>query len=174
MKRSWKQTFELLKKSTARVTKMAQQKEVDSPPLTNTSKIHLHVEQFSHNTHCTLTEDLRESGWDLCPWQGSVQEERFPHPGELSHWSGHQPEQRGSFWATEESSANSLQNKDKLVQMICAATLHSIDWDAYLQLQAGAADWSLSSGGQTWGEDWGWLCGDSLRGLQCITAAIYE
>ena len=37
---------------------MVEQKDVDSPPPTNTSKIHLPVEEFSQQTNQELAEDL--------------------------------------------------------------------------------------------------------------------
>ena len=39
----------------------------------------------------------RELGWVLCPCEGTVKEESFPHAGKFPHWQGDQPEQRKNF-----------------------------------------------------------------------------
>ena len=38
-----------------------------------------------------------------------MKEERFPHPGNLLHWLGDQPGQKGSFRGSEENAAAGLQ-----------------------------------------------------------------
>ena len=94
---------------------MANRRMQSSPPATNTSKIHLHVEEFSQNTYCMLAEELiqpkmqessphnwvrrrkkKESGWDLCLWEGAVKEERLPYPGKPLHQLGDQGDRQGT------------------------------------------------------------------------------
>ena len=49
----------------------------------------------------------KESGQDLCPWEGIVKEEMFTHPGKLLHWQGDQPGWKGSFRGSKESAVAS-------------------------------------------------------------------
>ena len=46
-----------------------------------------------------------ESRWWLCPREGAVKEERFPHPGKSPNQRGDQPRERGIFRALEEGAA---------------------------------------------------------------------
>ena len=91
----------------------------NSPPPTSTSKIHLRADQVSQNTYWKQADDLiqpklqersphsgvgwrekggeAELGWDLCPWEGAVKEERFPHPTNLLHQLRGLVGQIGSF-----------------------------------------------------------------------------
>ena len=46
----------------------------------------------------------KKLGWELHLWEGDVKEERFPHTGKSPHQWG----QRGSFGASEESTATSV------------------------------------------------------------------
>ena len=107
-----------------------------TPPLTNTSKMHLHVEQFSLNTYWMLTEELmqpkvqerlscnqvgqkkkkkkkNQRNRTVCPWEGAVKEENFSHPGNPLHWLRDQPGQKGNFTGSKESASAELQQAEQ-------------------------------------------------------------
>lgn len=46
----------------------------------------------------------KESGWDLHPWEGAVEEEGFLHPGKPPHQRD-LPRQKGSLRASKENAA---------------------------------------------------------------------
>ena len=79
--------------------------------------------------------------------------------------------QGGSFRAKEESTATGVQRakrKDSCTEDHCQPALTSLrGLSAHLPGQVGAGSRGLGFGGQTPGEDWGWLREDSLRGLVC-------
>ena len=108
-------------------------------------------------------EVRKESGWDLPPrkelWK------RFPHPGKSPHQQGDQLGQ--SFRASEENAATSFQQPEWTETCtVSATTLHSPAWDVHLLVRVGAGCWSSGFGYQTQREDWGWLCENSLKGLE--------
>lgn len=45
-----------------------------------------------------MKQKMREkgTGWDLCPREGAVKEERFPYPGKSSHQQGERGESAGT------------------------------------------------------------------------------
>ena len=122
---------------------------------TNTSEIHLHVEQLLQNTYWTLAEDLRlpkrqetpprtwvgknkkektetkEKGQDLHLWEGARKEEKFPHTRKLLPWwrqgvAGGWG--RGRFGATEESAATGVwraKRRDSRTEDRCRPALTS-------------------------------------------------
>ena len=68
----------------------------------------------------------KQSGQDLCPWEGAVKEGRFLHPGKPPHWQGDLLRQTGSFRASEENAADGLRQPEWREQRIVSATaLHS-------------------------------------------------
>ena len=111
----------------------------------------------------------KESRQDLYPREGAMKEERFLHPGRSPHWQGDEPGQRGSFRALEENAATGLQKTKQRVtctddwyqgpalpSLRCLSTGVGGGWILKLGLQRSDR-----------GEDWGWLRGDSLKGLEC-------
>lgn len=44
--------------------------------------------------------------------------------------------------------------------------------DACPPVLVGAGGWNLGFRDQNWGEDWGWLCGDRLRGLESSATVV--
>lgn len=96
--------------------------------LINRSKIHLHVEQLSPeylqnagrrpqtskrtskspSNWVGQKKERKKGGQDLCTWDGAVKKEKFQNSEDL-HWQGDQLGQKGSFRASEESAATSVQ-----------------------------------------------------------------
>ena len=107
----------------------------------------------------------KKTGQDLHPWEEAVKEERFPYPGRPLHQWGEQLGQKGSFRGLEDSVTASLQQtKQRPAQRICATSCSPQPktcacW--YVQgLKLGIQMTDQE-------EDWGWLHGDSLKGLEC-------
>ena len=107
-----------------------------------------------------------EVGQDWHPWEGAVKKERFLHSGKPPPWWGDQPGQKGCFTCSEESASTGLwQAEQRPAQMVvpprCMPQPETrIHWYG----------WGLGAETQVL-EDWCWLCGgDSLKGLECITA----
>ena len=59
----------------------------------------------------------------------------------------------------------SRQNRERPVQMVSASAVHSPAWDTHLLVQEATGNWSPGFRGPIWGEDQGWLCRNSLKGL---------
>ena len=148
------------------------------------------MEQFSQNTYWTQAEDVKnlkgqersphnrvgwkkkkkkkEAGWELLPCEGAEKEESFPNTEKSPHRRGDQPGQRESFRGSAESTTTSLQQaeRERPAQMVCTTLLCSQHQMCIHLVRAGAGCWNSGFRGQTQGEDWGWLHGDSLKGLE--------
>ena len=112
----------------------------------------------------------RELAQDVHSLEGAVKKKRFPHPKKPVHQCGDQPWQKGSFRGSEESAAASLgqtEQRETCTEQILDILLHSPAWDTCLLVCMGAGGWNLGFRGQTWGEAWGWLCRNSLKGMEC-------
>ena len=149
---------------------------------TNTSVIHLHVEQLLQNTHWTLAEDLRppkRQETPHIPGEGKRKKKKHrqknrdgtcpsgrelwrrksfhtlgsPFTGGDGVWRG------GSFGATEESAATGVQRakrRDPCTEDQCWPALTSPrGLSAHLPGQAGARSWGSGFGGQTPGRGLG-------------------
>ena len=84
--------------------------------------------------------------------------------GKEISWTERQPQR-----LRQECSNQLVEQRERPAQMVCVTSLHSPAQDAHLLVCTGAERWSSGFGGQTWGKDWGWLCRDSLKGLECGT-----
>ena len=139
---------------------------------TNTTKLHLHVEQLLQNTYWTLTEDLtsqkgrssphtwvgqkkkgktktKEQGWDLYLVEGAVKEENFPHTRKPLHcWRQGVVEGEASEpWRRVHQQVCKGQSGEIPTQRI-GANQHSPAWEACLLTHWGrwglrAEAWSL-------------------------------
>ena len=160
-------------------------------PLTNTSKVHLSVEQSL--TECRLnagrshtTKDARkittnwvgwkkinESGLDLCTWVGVVTDERSPHFGNSIHQLGNLLGQIRSFRGSEESTEARFQQEEyRDDHKYCCSPFCT---PQPKMLFAGVwRGWVPNSGfnRQIWGEEWDWLHRDSPKGLDCSLGCI--
>ena len=56
------------------------------------------------------------------------------------------------------------QTTERPTQIVCATTLRPPVWDVHPLVPVGAGCWNSGCRGQTRGEDWCWLSGESLRG----------
>ena len=109
-------------------------------------------------------EEIKESGWDLCLWEGAEKEEKFLHIRKPLHWGGWGQ----SFRASEESAATGVQKakwRDSHTEDRCQPALPSLRC-----LSARWGGWGLDAEARAsevrpQGEDWGWLHEDSLKGL---------
>ena len=150
---------------------------------TNTSKIHLHVEQLLQNTYWMLAEDLRppkrqetpprtwvgqkkkekteteEQGQDLHQWEGAVKEERFPHTRKPLRGQRLRVAEGGSFGATEESTATGVRRarrRDSRTEAWRRAALTSPrGLSAHPPGRVGAGSWGSGFGGQIPGRELG-------------------
>ena len=105
-------------------------------------------------------EEKKKSGQDQHSWEGAVKEERNLHTGRLPNTAR---TEGGPQSLREKYSSQSEEGKAE-------RALHrwSVPPPGTPQLEAlrvGAGNWDSGFGGQFLGEDWGWLCGNSLRGL---------
>ena len=115
-----------------------------------------------------MKEKKKGIGIRPIPWESAVKQESFSHPGNPHLWLEDQPGQKGSVRGSEESAATGLwQAGQRETSTVMATLLHSPAWDMHLLVCAGAGCWNSGFRGQTWGEDWGWLCGDSPKRLEC-------
>ena len=163
-----------------------------SPSLTNTSKIHLHVEQFLQNTNWNLAEDLlttnaarkihnwserkttkEESRWDVYLWRWSHERGQVPSPWEpLCHlWCPPGQSWSGLDSAVEEYACAGLlpgrADRDLCWWLSC----HYIS-QPRIALTSEHSCWVLNLSRQTQGKDSVWLHGDGLKDLWCGTACL--
>ena len=80
----------------------------------------------------------------------------------LPHWCRDLPRQMGSLRASEESTVASLHRMEQRKTRRDSGCHHP----ALPSLRHSSSGMGGGSGfrDQTWSKDWGWLCGDSLRG----------
>lgn len=169
-----------------------------SPPPTNTTKLHLHVQQFSQKISWMLPEDLtllkdqkylhvnwiwqkkkilKTKNWERNQDRTSAPrrylcKKKFLHPGKSPHHQEDQPGQRGNFKALEKSKVISLQQpewRETCKDGQCPA-LHSPAWDTSLLVQVGL---KLSIWRSDQGEDWSWLCRNVPKGLESSATIIW-
>ena len=134
-----------LKYNTETVSKWQRSEIWSSPSPTNTSKIHPQVEWFSQNIYRALAEGPGLSqGWEN---HVTVQGKRKKRETEKGIKTG--PEPLGG---------HGKRGKISVHWEVCSPA-----WDACTGV---SRSWALRLGLQRSdpGEDWGWLCGDSLRG----------
>ena len=149
------------------------------------------MEQFSQNTYWILAQDLIQPklqerspynwvGWKKkkkkgigvgpAPLRGSCEREKFHSP-----WEGPSPAVR---WAGTEGELQSLRGEwsSWIVVGRTERDLQRRSWPSHCSPQLEASWWLVSAGPgcwnssfreQTWGENWAWLHGDSLKGLEC-------
>ena len=141
----------------------------------------------------------KELGWDLRHWEGAGKGETFPHPGKPLNWWEDQLGQKGSFTGLEESTAASWwqaeQTETSTEDLCYLAAIPSPRWSPVggvgvvcvcvcvcvcvrVRVLGGnngmTGCWNLGFRGHTWGEYWGWLHGDSLKGLESSYRAATE
>lgn len=64
-------------------------------------------------------KELRQ---DLCPWEGTVKEEKFSDPGSPLHWLGDPLGQRGSFRGSGESASTHSGRRNHVAQAALPST----------------------------------------------------
>ena len=95
---------------------------------------------------------------------GSWKEETFLNPGKPLHQQG---AQKWSFRGSEVSPATSpRQTEQRGLHRRSSQQAGHPAWDTGLLLWTGAGCWDLEFRGLAWGEDWSWLLGGSLKGLE--------
>ena len=168
---------------------------------TNISEIHLHVEQLLQNTYWTLAEDLRLPKRQETPHiPGKGKRKKKKQRQKNRHGtctSGRELWRRKGFHtleapslaetgcgggvssgATEESTATGVwweKRRDPRTEDRCRPALTSLrGLSAHPLGQVGAGRWGSGFGGQTPGEDWGWLREHSLKGASVPQLARRE
>ena len=96
-----------------------------------------------------------------------MKEERFPHTRKPLHRRRLRVAERGSFGATEESTATGVQRekrRDSYTEDSCRPALTSLrGLSAHLTGRAGLGAEAPASEVRSQGEDWGWLREHSLQ-----------
>ena len=148
------------------------------------------MEQFSQNTYWMLAEDLiqpkqqersphnqvgrkkkkkkKELGQDLYPVREPWKRKGYLTLGTpFTGWKISQDRQGASEAQRRvQQPVCSRQNTERPAQTVHATTLYSPAREAWLLGHTGPGCWNLGFSKQTQGEVWGWLHGDSLKGLE--------
>lgn len=106
-----------------------------------------------------------DSGWDQNPWEGAAKEEKFLHTGRPPDLQRFQPV-RGEDSEPQRYAQQPVwgQSREGAVKMVSTATWHTPGWGAPPLVLVSSGCHGSGFGGQSQGEDEGWLLGNSLRG----------
>ena len=97
-------------------------------------------------------------GWDLCPWWGAEEEERFPHPGKPPHQQGNQLGQKERLKLSEEGETAGLWQTGQSVTYTDGSSHSPVAQTGMCVCQCvRAGSWNVEIGEQTQGEDCHWL-----------------
>ena len=94
-------------------------------------------------------------------WEGAVKEKRNPHLGKPPNQQGDELRMR-DLKVTEKSAAAGLRREKQSENL--KDHLHTTPETTAWETLVGTVCWDSGSRGHFWWEDYGWLCGDSLRG----------
>ena len=147
-------------------------------------KTHLHVKRLTQNINWMLAEELKPPKRARNSWHNWVEhkkkrekrnQDRTSTP-ERELWRRKGTRILGSHLTdgkisqvrgTSKTLSRKVQqwvwewkSRVRDAQILWTTGTDTAAWDAWV----GAGRWDLGSGGQSRGEDWGWICGDSLRG----------
>ena len=109
--------------------------------------------------------ETKEYGWDLHQWKGAVKEERFPYTRKPLHRRRLRVVEGGSCGATEQSAATGVRRAKQIPAQRIGADQHSPAREACLLTCRGGRGLGAearASEVRSQGEDWGWLCEQSL------------
>ena len=112
-----------------------------------------------------------EWGWDLCPWEGVVKDQRSGLSGNVLHQLRDQLGQKGSF-----RGECSRHNRQRAAQRVLATSLYSPTWDACLLVHTGVGPETWASAdrlGKRTGVGWMQTAWRGLSEVQATWGALW-